>query len=153
MRPGQEKIYYITADSFNTAKSSPHLEVFRKKQVEVLLLHDRIDEWLVNHLPEYEKIAFQSVARGDIDLSGVGVVEGSEEKAREDKKETELKTVFEPVIDRIKKVLGESVKDVRLSHRLTSSPACLVADENDMGFQLQRLLKQLASKPGHQTCL
>ncbi len=141
MRPGQQKIYYITADSFNTAKSSPHLEVFRQKNVEVLLLHDRIDEWLVNHLAEYDKHPLQSVARGDIDLSGVGDGESDSKKADEEKKENELKSTFEPLMSRIKTVLGETVKDVRLSHRLTSSPACLVADEHDMGFQLQRLLK------------
>ncbi|MDX1901445.1 MAG: molecular chaperone HtpG [Gammaproteobacteria bacterium] len=141
MREGQKKIWYITADNFNTAKSSPHLEIFRTKQIEVLLLHDRIDEWLVNHLGEFEGHALQSVAKGDVDLSETGVAESEQDKAKLQEKEASLKTEFEPVIEQVKKILGDQVKEVRLSHRLTESPACLVADENDMSIQLQRLLK------------
>jgi molecular chaperone HtpG len=137
MRPGQDKIYYITADTFKTAQSSPHLEVFRKKQIEVLLLHDRVDEWMVSHLGEYEKHALQSVAKGDIDLEGVGVAEQPADKKKEEAREAELA----PLLARVREVLGEQVKEVRFSHRLTTSPACLVVDQNDMGIQLQRLLK------------
>jgi len=137
MRSGQEKIYYITAENFATAKSSPHLEIFRKKGVEVLLLTDRVDEWLVSHLGEFEKHALQSVAKGDVDLSGVGIVEQPEDK----KKEEERNAALEPLLKRVRDALGERVKEVRFSHRLTESPACLVVDENDMGIQLQRLLK------------
>ncbi|MEO8400197.1 MAG: molecular chaperone HtpG [Gammaproteobacteria bacterium] len=141
MKPEQKKIYYITAENFNTAKSSPHLEIFRKKSVEVLLLHDRIDEWLVSNLPEYEGKTLQSVAKGDVSLEEIAGKEDEKEKAQQQQNEEKLKSEFDDVIKRIKTVLGDQVKDVRLSHRLTNSPACLVADEHDMGSQLQRLLK------------
>lgn len=137
MRPGQEKIYYITADHFAAAKSSPHLEVFRKKQIEVLLLHDRVDEWMVSGLGEFEKHPLQSVAKGEVDLSGIGFSEPPEEKQREEERHAALA----PLLERVRAVLGEEVKDVRFSHRLTASPACLVVDANEMGIQLQRLLK------------
>lgn len=141
MKPDQKKIYYITADNFNTAKSSPHLEIFRKKDVEVLLLHDRVDEWLVSHLAEYEEKQLQSVAKGDVSLDEITASENKNEKEELQKKEEKFKSEFDDVIKRIKSVLGDQVKEVRLSHRLTSSPACLVVDEQDMGSQLQRLLK------------
>lgn len=141
MKPDQKKIYYITADNFNTAKSSPHLEIFRKKDVEVLLLHDRVDEWLVSHLAEYEEKQLQSVAKGDVSLDEITTSENKNEKEELQKKEEKFKSEFDDVIKRIKSVLGDQVKEVRLSHRLTSSPACLVVDEQDMGSQLQRLLK------------
>jgi molecular chaperone HtpG len=140
MKPNQQKIYYITAESFNAAKSSPHLEIFRKNNVEVLLLSDRIDEWLVSHLTEYEGKSLQSVAKGDVKLDEL-VTEDKAEQEQQQQQEEKLKTEFDDVIKRIKTVLGDDVKEVRLSHRLTSSPACLVADEHDMGIQLQRLLK------------
>jgi len=140
MREGQQKIWYITAENFNTAKSSPHLEIFREKQIEVLLLHDRIDEWLVGHLGEFAGHALQSVAKGDIDLSATETVDDAK-KAEKQQQEDTLKAEFNPLIERVKKILGEQVKEVRLSHRLTGSPACLVSDENDMSIQLQRLLK------------
>ncbi|MHB1946770.1 MAG: molecular chaperone HtpG [Gammaproteobacteria bacterium] len=138
MKPEQKKIYYITAENFNSAKSSPHLEIFRKNNIEVLLLSDRIDEWLVGHLSEYEGKPLQSVARGDVDLDEL---ESKEDKAEQKQKEEKNKSEFDDVIKHVKTILGEQVKDVRLSHRLTNSPSCLVADENDMGIQLQRLLK------------
>jgi molecular chaperone HtpG len=138
MKPDQKKIYYITAESFNAAKSSPHLEIFRKNNVEVLLLSDRIDEWLVGHLTEFEGKPLHSVARGDVNLSEI---ESKEEVEAQKKKEEKAKTEFDTVIKHVKTILGDQVKDVRLSHRLTDSPSCLVADENDMGIQLQRLLK------------
>lgn len=134
MKEGQEKIYYVVADNFNTAKSSPHLEVFRKKGIEVLLLCDRVDDWLMGHLMEYDGKAFQDVSKGQLDL---GAVETEEEKATQ--KETEKQ--FENLVSRMKGVLGEQVEDVRITHRLTDSPACLVVGEQDMGAQMRRLLE------------
>lgn len=134
MQEGQDKIYYITADSFNAAKNSPHLEIFRKKGIEVLLLAERVDEWLVSSLTEYDGKMLQSVAKGDLDL---GALEDQEEKAQQESIEKE-NTDF---IARIKASLGEEVKDVRVTHRLTDSPACLVSDANDMSGNLERILK------------
>ena len=134
MPEGQEKIYYIVADSFTAAKNSPHLEVFRKKGIEVLLLHERVDEWLMAHLTELKGKPLQSVAKGALDL---GKLEDKEERKKERETEAELK----PLVEKIKQVLGEKVKDVRASSRLTTSPACLVADEHDLGMHLERLLK------------
>jgi molecular chaperone HtpG len=138
MKPEQKKIYYVTADSFNAAKSSPHLEIFRKNNIEVLLLSDRIDEWLVSHLTEFDGKTLQSVAKGDVKLDELNSqAETPEQKEKEEK----IKSEFDNVITRVKTVLGDEIKEVRLSHRLTSSPSCLVADEHEMGAQLQRLLK------------
>ncbi|HLA75854.1 MAG TPA: molecular chaperone HtpG [Gammaproteobacteria bacterium] len=134
MKDGQEKIYYITAESFAAAKHSPHLELLRKKGVEVLLLHDRIDEWVVSHLTEFDGKPLQSAAKGELDL---GKLEDGADKAQEKKVETE----FQGLAEKIKSVLGEQVKDVRISHRLTTSPSCLVADSHDMSANLERLLK------------
>ena len=134
MKPGQEKIYYVTADSFLAAKNSPHLEVFRKNGVEVLLLADRVDEWLVSNLREFEGKELASVARGGLEL-------GKLEDEAERKAQAELAESFHDLVERMKQSLGERVKEVRTTARLTSSPACLVADENDMGGNLQRLLK------------
>src|SRR5579883_395779 len=138
MKPEQKKIYFITADSFNAAKSSPHLEIFRKNNIEVLLLSDRIDEWLVGHLPEFAGKPLHSIAKGDVDLNDI---ESKKDQEEQKQKEEKFKTEFDAVIKQVKTILGDKVKDVRLSHRLTLSPSCLVADENDMGAQLQRLLK------------
>ncbi|MDD2864328.1 MAG: molecular chaperone HtpG, partial [Methylococcales bacterium] len=121
MKEGQEHIYYVTAETFSAAKNSPHLEIFRKKGIEVLLLSDRIDEWLVSHLDEFDGKHLQSVAKGDLDLDKT---ETEEEKAAQE----EVSKDFESVLKQIKDVLGEKVSDVKLSHRLTQSPACLVAD-------------------------
>jgi molecular chaperone HtpG len=140
MKPEQKKIYYITAETFNAAKSSPHLEVFRKNQIEVLLLSDRIDEWLVNHLGEYEGKPLQSVAKGDLNLDEI-TTETPAEKEQQKQAEEKAKQEFDGVIAKVKTLLGDQVKDVRLSHRLTNSPSCLVTDDQDMGLQLQRLLK------------
>jgi len=134
MKEGQEKIYYVTAESFNAAKNSPHLEVFRKKGIEVLLLADRIDEWAVGYLTEFEGKQIVSVAKGGLDL---GKLEDEEEK----KKVAEQAEEFKPLLEKIKTSLGERVKEVRVTHRLTDSPACLVVDENDMGANLARMLK------------
>ena len=136
MKAGQEKIYFITADSFAAAKNSPHLEVFRKKDIEVLLLTDRVDEWLTSHLTEFDGKALVSVARGDLDL---GDLEDKEEKKKQEKVEKESKEL----VNRMKDVLGEKVKDVRVTHRLTTSPACLVADEQDMTGNMERILKSI----------
>ncbi len=134
MKSGQEKIYYVTADSFAAAKNSPHLEVFRKKGIEVFLLYERIDEWVASHLPEFEGKPLQSVAKGDLDL---GKLEDEAEKKEQEKEAGEYKEITE----RVKKALGEKVKDVRVTLRLTDSPACLVADERGLGGNLERLLK------------
>ncbi len=140
MKPGQTKIYYVTAETFNAAKSSPHLEIFRKNNIEVLLLSDQIDEWFVSHMNEYEGKNLHSVAKGDVNLDEI-VTETPAEKEEHKKKEEQLKTEFDSIIKRMQTVLGDQVKEVRISNRLTSSPSCLVAGENDMGLQLQRLLK------------
>lgn len=134
MKPGQEKIYYITAESFAAARHSPHLEIFRKKGVEVLLLHDRIDEWLMSHLTEFDGKPLASVAKGDLDL-------GKLEDAQERKRHEEEAAAHQDLVARIKQALGERVKDVRVTHRLTDSPACLVVDQWDVSVNLGRLLK------------
>ena len=139
MKEGQEKIYYITADSFGAARSSPHLEIFRKKGVEVLLMHDRVDEWVMANLAEFEGRKLQSVAKGDLDL---GKLEDEAEKEAQEKEAGELKELT----DKIAKVLGEKVKQVRVTHRLTDSPACLVADSMAMSTNLERLLKAAGHK-------
>ncbi|HET7060971.1 MAG TPA: molecular chaperone HtpG [Nitrosospira sp.] len=142
MKEGQEKIYFVTADTLKAARSSPHLEIFRKKGIEVLLLHDRVDEWLVAHLTEFEGKPLQSVAKGSLDL---GKLEDEAEKKEQDKEAGEYKELTE----KIKGVLGDQVKDVRVTLRLTESPACLVADSQDMGGNLERLLKSSGQKVDH----
>ena len=134
MKTGQDKIYYVTADSFNAARNSPHLEVFRKKGIEVLLLSDRVDEWVVSHVTEFEGKPLVSVAKGGLDL---GSLEDETEKKEREQESSDLSDL----LGRIKSSLGERVKDVRVTHRLTESPACLVADEHDMSGNLARLLK------------
>ncbi len=134
MKEGQDKIYFITSESFLAAKSSPHLEVFRKLGIEVLLLYERVDEWLVSHLTEFDGKPLQSVTKGDLDL---GKLEDEEEK----KEKQKIAKDFEDLIKRVKDALGERVKDVRVSNRLTASPACLVSDEHDMGANMERILK------------
>jgi molecular chaperone HtpG len=136
MKEEQEKIYYITADSFNAAKNSPHLEILREKGVEVLLLSDRVDEWLLSHLPEYDGKVFTSVTQGDLDL---GKLDSEEDKKEQEKQETE----FASFVGRVKAVLGDKVKDVRITHRLTSTPSCIVADNDDMSTQMSKLMAQM----------
>lgn len=136
MVEGQDKLYYITADSPAAARSSPHLEIFRKKGIEVLLLCDRVDEWLVSHLSEYKGKTLQSVAKGELDL---GTLEDAETKEAVAKAATEHKDLLE----RIKASLGERVKEVRPSHRLTDSPACLVVESYEMSANLARVLKSI----------
>jgi molecular chaperone HtpG len=137
MKEGQDKIYYLTADTLAAAKASPHLEVFRKKGVEVLLLADRVDEWLVSNLFEFEGKSLASVAKGQVDLSAIKS-EG-EDKEEPAKAEEEAR----PLLERLKKALESRAKDVRASHRLVESPACLVADEGDMNANLARMLKSM----------
>ena len=133
MQEGQDKIYYVVAENFNTAKSSPHLEVFRKKGIEVLLLSDRVDDWLMNHLQDFDGKAFQDVARGALDLG---------EMSEEDKAEQEqLQQDSEGLVERIQAALGERVEEVRATARLTDSPACLVVGDHDMGAQMRRIME------------
>ena len=134
MKPEQESIYYITADSFMAAKNSPHLEIFKKKGIEVLLLGDRVDEWLISNLTDFNGKKFQSIAKGDLDL---GKLEDESEKGKKKKIEEKAKTL----IEKIKISLGGKVKDVKVTHRLTDSPACLVVGENDISGNLERILK------------
>ena len=134
MKEGQDKIYYVTADSFNAAKNSPHLEIFRKKGIEVLLLSNRVDEWVVGHLTEFDGKQLASVAKGGLDL---GKLEDEAEKAAVEKESGE----FKDLLEKMKASLEGKVKEVRVTHRLTDSPACLVADEHDMGMNLARLMK------------
>jgi len=134
MKEGQDRIYYVTADTFRAARNSPHLEMFRAKGVEVVLLHERIDEWLVANLHEFDGKPLASVARGDIDLARIA---GEEEKKRHE----ELAGEHKDLVEKMKQALGDRVKEVRVSSRLTESPSCLVADERDMGTNLVRILK------------
>ena len=139
MKEGQDKIYYVAAETFLAAKNSPHLEVFRKKGIEVLLLSDRVDEWLASHLTEFDGKSLVSVAKGGLDL---GKLEDEAEKKAHEAAEGESKEL----IEKIKTSLGDKVKEVRVTHRLTESPACLVADENDMSGNLARMLKAAGQK-------
>lgn len=133
MQPDQDKIYYIAADSHSAAKNSPHLEIFRKKGIEVLLLSDRVDEWLTTHLMEFDGKKLQSVAKGELDL---GSDEASEKKLEEKVKSSEK------LIKRMKAALKDKTEDVRVTNRLTDSPACIVLNERDMAMHMQRILKE-----------
>ena len=147
MKEGQDKIYYVTADTYTAARNSPHLEIFRKKGIEVLLLADRVDEWMIAHLNEFEGKALQSVAKGGLDLGQLA--DEAEKKAQE-----EAAGEAKDLIERIKTALGEKVKDVRVTHRLIDSPVCLVADEHDLGIHLERMLKAAGqSVPGSKPIL
>ena len=138
MKPEQTKIYYVTAETFLAAQHSPHLEFFRKKGVEVLLLSERVDEWLVSNLHEFEGKPLASVARGELDLGGLA---DEEKKAREAQAGE-----YKGLVEKIKEALGDRVKEVRITHRLTDSPCCLVADEHDPGGNLARILKSVGQK-------
>ena len=145
MPEGQEKIYYITAENFSAAQHSPHLEIFRKKGIEVLLMYDRVDEWLANHLSEFEGKQLTSISKGDLDLGDLDDKEDEAAKKEEEKS-------FESILKQMQGALKDNVKEVRITHRLTDSPACIVADEHDMGGHMQRILKSAgqnvpASKP------
>ncbi len=136
MPMAQKAIYYVTADSHNAAKSSPHLEIFRKNDIEVLLLSDPVDEWVVGHLTEYEGKSLKSIAKGDLDMDAL--------KGKASKQETEKKSeAMKPLVEKFKSVLADQVKDVRLSDRLVDSPSCLVADEHDLGSNMERILQAI----------
>lgn len=135
MKEGQEKVYYITSDSFAAANNSPHLEVFRKKDIEVLLLGDRVDEWMMSFMQDYDGKSFQSIAKGDLDL---GALEDEQEKEEAKKSQEQHKDLLE----HMQTALADKVKEVRISHRLTRSPSCLVVEDNDMALSMQKILKQ-----------
>ena len=137
MKEGQDTIYYITAENLASAKNSPHLEIFRKKGIEVLLLADRIDEWLVGHLDKFDGKELKSIAKGELDLSDIGEDVAEEKEAHE-----EAVKSAEPAVKKLKEALGDKVKDVRTTDRLTASPACLVADDLDISGNMERILKQ-----------
>jgi molecular chaperone HtpG len=134
MKEGQDKIYYVTGESFNAAKNSPHLEIFRKKGVEVLLLSDRVDEWMLSFISEFDGKQLASVAKGGLDLGSL-----SDEKEKKAQEKTEKK--FKDLVERMSKVLEDKAKNVRVTFRLTDSPACLIADENELSGNLLRMLK------------
>ncbi len=134
MQENQTKIYYITSETHNTAKNSPHLEVFNKKGVEVLLLSDRVDEWLMNHLMEYDGKQFQDITKGKLDL---GELDSEEDKKQQEKTDKKAK----PLLERIEKALGEKVSEVRTTNRLTDSPACIAVGEFDMNLQMRKIME------------
>ena len=135
MKESQKKIYYLTGDSWNAVKNSPHLEIFRKKGIEVLLLSDRVDEWLVAHLHEFDGKPLQSIAKGGLDLADIG----SEQKEKDQEKQ---KDEYADLLKKAKEILGDQVAEVRLSNRLTDSPACLVVDEEALSANLERMLRE-----------
>jgi molecular chaperone HtpG len=139
MKEGQERIYYVTAETFLAAKNSPHLEIFRKRGIEVLLLSERVDDWLVANLAEHEGKPLASVAKGELDLSKLQTDDEKKEEARQASEHRAL-------VGKLKDALGDKVKEVRVSSRLTQSPSCLVADEHDMGGNLARILKAVGQK-------
>jgi molecular chaperone HtpG len=142
MKEGQKKIYYVAADSWQAAKNSPHLEAFKAKDIEVLLLSDRIDEWMLSHYTSFQELTFQSVAKGSLDDLNFSEEDKAAEQSDIDKLNEENKTFTE----RCQTALEEKVKQVRMTNRLTESPACIVADEHDMTRQMERLLKSAGQK-------
>lgn len=134
MAEGQDKIYYITAETYNAAKNSPHLEIFKKKNIEVLLLTDRIDEWVSSHLIDYEKKQLVSVASANLDLGKLDEKEEEEQKSKAE--------AAKPILEKIKTALGDKIKDVNITTRLVNSPSCLVVDNHGMSIHMERLLKQ-----------
>ena len=136
MKEDQKTIYFITASSFETAKNSPHLEVFRKNGIEVLLMSDRVDEWMMGYFTEYQDLPFKSVAKGDLDLGDTDAKDQDKDEATEDEQQDENELTA-----RINAALDAKVADVKISHRLTESPACLVLGEHDMALHMQRLLE------------
>ncbi len=142
MPSGQDKIYYVAAETFNAAKHSPHLEIFRKKGIEVLLLSDRVDEWLMSHLTEFAGKKIQSVAKGGLELGELDDKEAVEQQGKQT-------TEFQPILDHIKKILGDQIQDARITRRLTSSPACIVSAENDLSPQMERLMRAAGQNVPH----
>ncbi len=139
MQEGQDKIYYVVAENHTTASNSPHLEVFRKKGIEVLLLSDKVDDWLVGHLMNYKEKSFEDVAKGELDL---GAVESEDDKKAQEKAEKEM----ESLVGRMKEILTEKVDEVRVTHRLTDSAACLVVGKDEIGSQMRRMLEAAGQK-------
>ena len=139
MQENQKKIYYITSETHNTAKNSPHLEVFRKKGIEVLLLSDRVDEWLMNHLMEYKGKQFQDITKGKLDLGGLDT---EEDKKHQEQADEEAK----PLLERVRKALDEKVSEVRTTNRLTESPACIAVGEFDMNLQMRKIMEAAGQK-------
>lgn len=139
MKEGQDKIYYIAAENFNTAKNSPHLEVFRKKGIEVILMSDRVDEWLMSHLHDFDGKSLQDVVKGELDL---GSLDTEEEKQAQEK----VAEAMKPLVERVTTALKEQVAEVRITHRLTDSPACVVVGEHDMGAQMRRIMEAAGQK-------
>lgn len=147
MSGDQSKIYYVTADSYAAAHNSPHLEVFRKRGIEVLLMYDRVDEWMMGHLQEYEGKPFQSIAKGDLDF-------GEDESAEEAEERKKVEEEAQGLVKRLKDSLEDDVKEVRISNRLTDSPACLVLEDHEMAMHMQRLFKQAGqAMPGSKPIL
>ncbi|HEX4938967.1 MAG TPA: molecular chaperone HtpG, partial [Candidatus Kapabacteria bacterium] len=138
-KEGQDKIYYITAENYNAAANSPHLEIFRKKGIEVVLMYDRIDEWMMGQLFDYKGKSFINIAKGDLDL---GSIETEEDK----KQQEEVEKSSEELVKRLKTALESRVSDVKVSHRLTDSPACLVAGAYDMGIQMRQIMEAAGQK-------
>ena len=135
LKQGQDKIYYITGDSYSAVKNSPHLELFKKKDIEVLLMHDRVDEWMMSYLNEYDGKSFVNIAKGELDLGDL------EDKSEKKKAEKAAKD-YENLLTKMKDSLAEKVKEVRVSTRLTESPSCLVVEQQDMAVSMQKILKQ-----------
>lgn len=142
MKPGQDKIFFVTGDSYAAAKNSPHLEVFKKKGIEVLMLTEPVDEWWLGQVEEFDGKKLQSVAKGDLDLGAIDDGAGEDEKKEQAKVADEMK----PLVERLKSALGDKVKEVRVTHRLVDSPACLVVDENELSGNLERMLKAAGQK-------
>ncbi|MCK5386667.1 MAG: molecular chaperone HtpG [Gammaproteobacteria bacterium] len=135
MKEGQDKLYYITGDSYAAVKNSPHLELFRKKGIEVILMHDRVDEWMISYLNEYDGKSFVNIAKGELDL---GDLEDKEDKKKAEKAAKD----YESLLKQMTESLGDKVKEVRVSTRLTDSPSCLVVEQQDMAVSMQKILKQ-----------
>ncbi len=135
MKEGQDKLYYITGDSYAAVKNSPHLELFKKKGIEVILMHDRVDEWMMSYLSEYDGKSFVNIAKGELDL---GDLEDKEDKKKAEKAAKD----YESLLKQMTESLGDKVKEVRVSTRLTDSPSCLVVEQQDMAVSMQKILKQ-----------
>ena len=135
MQKDQKSIYYIIADNFQAAKNSPHLEIFNKKGIEVLLLSDRVDEWLTSHLMEFDGKPMKSIVKGELDID-------PSDNEKDKKKQEQAKKDFEGITSQMKEVLGDQVSEVRVTNRLTDSPACVVSEDNGMSMHLQRMMAQ-----------
>jgi molecular chaperone HtpG len=133
MKKDQKYIYFVTAESFNAAKNNPHLEVFRKKDIEVILMYDRVDEWMTSHLNEFDGKTLKSISKGDLDL---GELESNEDKKEQEK----VGKDFEPVVKQMKEILKDKVEEVRITKRLTESPSCVVVNDHGMSMHLQKMM-------------